>query len=373
MPLLDVADLRVEYQLQSGTLRAVEAVSFALAKGETMGIVGESGCGKSTLMKALLRLLPANARLSGGAIRFKGQDLVPIGDDEMRRLRWKDIAYVPQSALNALNPVYRIGDQIAEAIMVHRGASRKEAWERAKTLFNWVGLEAKRLSAYPHQLSGGMRQRSMIAMALALEPELLVADEPTTALDVVVQDRILQRLLMLQRQLELSLVLVTHDISVVAKVCGRALVMYAGRVAELGSTRQIFKSPFHPYTIGLLNAFPNVKTQARELISIPGYPPDLSKPVAGCAFAPRCPFAVEQCHHVAPVPVEVEPGHVAACHRLDQAEAFREAGRRRSTWEQSLAAREYRHEPSLAARETRQEPSSTTQSPRKAAGGAHHE
>ena len=358
MPLLEVSDLRVEYQLPGGSLRAVESVSFALEKGETMGIVGESGCGKSTLMKALLKLLPANARVTGGSIRFKGQDLVPLRDDEMRRLRWKEIAYVPQSALNALNPVYRIGDQIAEAIVVHQGKSRKEAWERAKMLFNWVGLEAKRLHAYPHQLSGGMRQRSMIAMALALEPELLVADEPTTALDVVVQDRILRRLMLLQRQLHLSLVLVTHDISVVAKVCDRALVMYAGRVAELGSTRQIFKAPFHPYTIGLLNAFPNVKTEARELISIPGYPPDLSKPVQGCAFAPRCPFAVEVCHQVAPAPVEVEPGHVAACHRLDHAEAFRDAGRHRRTWEQSLAAR------SLATMATPSAPSA-----RKAVGG----
>ena len=359
MPLLDVADLRVEYQLPGGSLRAVESVSFGLEKGGTMGIVGESGCGKSTLMKALLRLLPANARITGGSIRFKGQDLVPLRDDELRRLRWKEIAYVPQSALNALNPVYRVGEQIAEAIMVHQGKSRKEAWERAKTLFNWVGLEAKRLDAYPHQLSGGMRQRTMIAMALVLEPELLIADEPTTALDVVVQDRILQRLMMLQKQLQLSLVLVTHDISVVAKVCDRALVMYAGRVAELGSTRQIFKSPFHPYTMGLLNAFPNVKHQARELISIPGYPPDLSKPLAGCPFAARCPFAVDECHRAAPPPVEVEPGHVAACHRLDQAETFREAARHRSTWEQSMAAGEAREQQVAAA-----------QAPGAAAGGA---
>jgi len=333
MPLLEVDALQVEYRLADGTMQALDRVSFALEEGEAMGVIGESGCGKSTLMKALLRLLPDNGRISEGSVLFRGRDLGRMGDAELARLRWNEMALIPQSSMNALNPVYRVGDQIVEVLTVKGGLGRREAWERAGELYRMVGLEEKRLHDYPHQLSGGMRQRSMIAMALALNPSLVIADEPTTALDVVVQDRILQQLAALQERRKMALLFVTHDIAVVAGLCQRALVMYAGQVVEIGAIRQLFKRPAHPYTMGLLAASPTVRERTPQLIAIPGYPPDLRKPPAGCRFAPRCPFADEHCRRTAPPTSEVEPGHLAACHFPVPVETMRELSARRATWE----------------------------------------
>ena len=332
--LLDVENLTVEYKTPKGPLRAVDDVSFAVAPGEAVGVVGESGCGKSTVMKALLRLLPQGGRIVGGHIRFRGDDVVTMDEVRLRSVRWRQMALITQSAINALNPVYRVGDQIAEVLVVHTGMGKREALERAATLFRWVGLDPKRLTSYPHQLSGGMRQRVMIAMALALEPELVIADEPTTALDVVVQHRILRRLSRLQRELGMAIVFVTHDVSIVAEVCDRALVMYAGKIVEMGSTRQIFKEAHHPYTLGLLNAFPTVRADIPHLISIPGYPPDLTQPPVGCRFAPRCPFATDTCREAAPAMHAVGPGHFSACHYPERAEEFRRAAAQRAVWEE---------------------------------------
>ncbi len=333
MPLLAVDGLQVEYRLPDGKMQALDGITFDLREGEALGVIGESGCGKSTLMKALIRLLPDNGRISGGTIRYRGQDVGSMEPAALARLRWNEIAVITQSSMNALNPVYRVGDQIVEVLTVKGGMGRREAWERAAELYRMVGLEAKRLHDYPHQLSGGMRQRSMIAMALALEPSLVIADEPTTALDVVVQDRILQQLAELQTQRKMAMLFVTHDIAVVAGLCQRAMVMYAGKLAEIGTTRQIFKSPAHPYTMGLLAASPTVLERAAQLIAIPGYPPDLRNPPAGCRFAARCPFADEQCRRADPPVRELEPGHLAACHYPVPVEHMRELSARRATWE----------------------------------------
>lgn len=330
--LLDVRDLKTYYSTAAGDVRAVDGVSFSVQPGESLGLVGESGCGKTTVVKSLMRLHGSNARNAGGQILYKGTDLLTLGSARLNEIRWREISYVAQSAMNALNPVYRVGDQIVETLQVHRQISKTDAWERAAELFVLVGLERKRLSDYPHQLSGGMRQRVVIALALALDPALVIADEPTTALDVVVQDGILKQLRHIREQMGNSMILVTHDISVVAELCQRMAVMYAGQIAEIGTTKQLFYEPVHPYTMGLLNAFPTLESAAGELIAIPGAPPNLLRPPAGCRFAPRCPFADELCRTETPPAVEVGPGHVAACHYVDKAAQFREAASDNDTW-----------------------------------------
>lgn len=336
MALLDVQDLRTEYRTAAGRLMAVDGISFSVSEGEALGVIGESGCGKSTIMKSVLRLLPDGARIAGGQVRFRGEDLGAMSPERLNRLRWNEIALISQSSMNALNPVYRVGDQIVEVLTVKGAMPRREAEVRAAELFRVVGLDAKRLRDYPHQLSGGMRQRSMIAMALALDPALVIADEPTTALDVVVQDRILQQIGALQRERKLALLFVTHDIAVVAGLCQRAMVMYAGKAAEIGTTRQVFKQPCHPYTMGLVMASPSVHQRAVELVSIPGYPPDLTRPPQGCRFAPRCPFAAEQCRAEVPAVREVEPGHAVACHFAERGAEMRSLAAVRTTWERGV-------------------------------------
>lgn len=331
--LLDVRDLKTYYNTAAGDVRAVDGVSFSVAPGESLGLVGESGCGKTTVVKSLIRVLGHNARTVGGQIMYKGQDLLALNTNDLNRIRWQEISYVAQSAMNALNPVHRVGDQIVETLRVHTTMSKADAWERAAELFVLVGLERKRLQDYPHQLSGGMRQRVVIALALALNPALVIADEPTTALDVVVQDGILKQMRHIQQQLGNSMILVTHDISVVAELCQRMAVMYAGHVVEIGTTRELFYKPSHPYTMGLLNAFPTLESAAGELIAIPGAPPNLLRPPAGCRFAPRCPFATELCQTEVPEPVEVSPGHIAACHYVDKAEQFRSMTTENATWQ----------------------------------------
>jgi len=323
-PLLSVRDLSVTYRTQTGTIYALDGVSFDIATGETLGIVGESGCGKTTAGRAVIKVMPSNAEISGGEILYKGTDLVPLSYDEMRKIRWTEIAVVPQSAMNALNPVYRVGRQIEEVIGEHLGLTGAAARERAETLFRLVKIAPERLDHFPHQFSGGMRQRALVAMSLAADPALLIADEPTTALDVVTQDRIFTRVRALQKQLGASMLLITHDMGLVAENCDRVAVMYAGKIVETAPTRTLFSAPVHPYTLGLKNAFPSTTRPKNDaLISIAGSPPVLLDRPQSCRFAPRCPFATEKCHDEEPPLVEIATGHFAACHHADKAKDLR--------------------------------------------------
>jgi peptide/nickel transport system ATP-binding protein len=302
--LLDVRNLDVHYvSPNQPPARALEDVSFVLREGEMLGIVGESGCGKTTLMLSLMRLLPNAGRIVAGQINCMGRDLLDLSEAEMREARWKDIAMIFQGAMNALNPVRKVGDQIAEAIAWHNLATTKKMLDdRVSELLEMVGISANRRHQYPHQFSGGMRQRAMIAMALACNPQIVIADEPTTALDVMIQAQILELLLMLREKLGIGVMFVTHDLGVVAEVCDTVLVMYGGVVAEYADVDTIFNRPRHPYTQELLKAFPNLttSTEGRRLASIPGYPPRLNALPSGCRFAPRCPEAFDRCHATPP-------------------------------------------------------------------------
>jgi oligopeptide/dipeptide ABC transporter ATP-binding protein len=314
MPLLEVNNLTVAYTTEDGAhLIAVEDLSFSLEHGEALGVVGESGCGKTTAMLALLRLLPPAGRVIGGEVRFDGVDLLTLTPAELRARRWRDLAVVFQGAMNALNPVRTIGDQIGETIRLHLNWPRERVPARVGELLELVGIPSWRAKQFPHQFSGGMRQRAMIAMALACNPRLLIADEPTTALDVLVQAQIMELLDRLRRELDLALVIVTHDLGVVAQGCQHALVMYGGHAAEYGPVDQIFTTPRHPYTQGLLAAFPELGAAAMPS-SIPGTPPRLNDLPTGCRFHLRCPVAVERCRSETPVLRTVGADHRAACH-----------------------------------------------------------
>jgi oligopeptide/dipeptide ABC transporter ATP-binding protein len=312
-PLLVVEGLTTHFTLPSGTVHAVDDVSFRLDYGEALGIAGESGCGKTTTALSLVRILPSNARIEAGSVKLMGIDLVGKSDTALRRYRWREISIVFQGAMNALNPVRRVRDQIAEPIEERLGESPKAARQRAGDLLELVGIPRKRGAAYPHELSGGMRQRAMIAMALACDPAVVIGDEPTTALDVMVQAQILELLESLRRKLGLSLILITHDLSVIAETCDRVMIMYAGRVAEEGTVEEVFRRPRHPYTQKLLAAFPNIRADRRTLDTIPGSPPDLRNPPSGCRFTPRCPFAMPICSEVVP-PETTFDGVRVACH-----------------------------------------------------------
>jgi oligopeptide/dipeptide ABC transporter ATP-binding protein len=313
-PLLVVEDLRTYYSLESGWVKAVDGVSFTLRHGEALGIAGESGCGKTTTALSLVQLLPGNAKIVSGSIRLYGIDLVSKTENQLRRYRWREISVVFQGAMNALNPVRRIGDQIAEPLIRRLGQSASDATRRAGDLLELVGIPRQRARAYPHELSGGMRQRAMIAMALACDPAIVIGDEPTTALDVMVQAQILELLERLRRDLGLSLILITHDLSVIAETCDRVLVMYAGKVAEEGPVERIFRRPRHPYTQKLLGAFPNIHADRRTLEVIPGSPPDLRNPPDGCRFHPRCPLVMDRCRTEVPSEVTFADGVRVACH-----------------------------------------------------------
>jgi oligopeptide/dipeptide ABC transporter ATP-binding protein len=289
-------------------------VSFGLADGEALGLAGESGCGKTTTALSLVQLLPGNGRIRGGRVELFGIDLVPKSEKAMERYRWREISIVFQGAMNALNPVRRVRDQIAEPLRYRLGQSEQASQARATELLDLVGIPRKRAGAYPHELSGGMRQRAMIAMALSCDPAIVIGDEPTTALDVMVQAQILQLLEQLRTDLGLSLVLITHDLSVIAETCDRVLVMYAGRVAEEGPVSKVFTAPRHPYTRKLLAAFPNIHADRRTLDVIPGQPPDLVTPPPGCRFAPRCPYVMPICTEVVPQEVRFDDGVRVACH-----------------------------------------------------------
>jgi peptide/nickel transport system ATP-binding protein len=338
MTLLEAKNISIEYKTEAGVLRAVEDVSFSLAVGESLGLVGESGCGKTTLAKSIIRLLAKNGRISQGQMLFKGQDLVKLSDEEIRKLRLKEIAMVSQSAMNALNPVYTVGDQLIEGICAHTTLSRKAAHARAVEVFKMVGLEEKRLRSYPHQMSGGMKQRAIIAMALTLDPALIIADEPTTALDVVVQDQILQQIIQLKKAINGSMILITHDISVVSETCETIIVMYGGKIMEQAPTKVFFKQQVHPYSLGLNNAFPSITEIGEQLISIPGAPPNLLEQQAGCRFQARCPFADDTCRKEQPPLAPVGEGHLSACHYNYKADYFRQESKKPQTW-QAVARR----------------------------------
>jgi peptide/nickel transport system ATP-binding protein len=323
MALLEVRGLAVAYQTQHGPVQAVRGVSFALEAGRAMGLVGESGCGKTTLARALIGVLPRNARITGGALRFEATDLLGLPADRLNDYRWRRIAIVPQAAMDSLDPVQRVGHQLVETMVLRGGMSRAAARERAAELFRLVGLEPARLRLFPHELSGGMKQRAVIALALALRPQLLIADEPVTALDVIVQHQVLRTLRALRAALGLSLLLITHDISVVAHLCDDVAVMYAGRIVEAGAVAEVFARPRHPYTMGLRNAFPRLRERQERLVPIEGYPPDLAHPPRGCAFAARCPFALPRCWDEDP-PYRDEGAGGVACHRADEAPALRD-------------------------------------------------
>ena len=313
MPLLSVENLKAYFFTMKGPVKAVDDVTFSLERGDVLGLAGESGCGKTTTALAILKLLPEPGRIVNGRIIFDGMDLVKLSEEEMRRkVRWKRISLIFQGAMNALNPVFKVGDQIAEAIMLHEDVTKEEALERAAELFEMIGIEKSMINRYPFELSGGMRQRAMIAMALACRPDLVISDEPTTALDVIVQAQVLKLMTKLKDELNLSFIVITHDLSVIAEVCNKVAIMYAGKLAEIGDVVTIFKKPMHPYTQGLIGAVPSVK-EKKELISIPGYPPDLLNPPKGCRFHPRCKYAMDICKKEEPE-MKIIEGHRVACH-----------------------------------------------------------
>jgi oligopeptide/dipeptide ABC transporter ATP-binding protein len=295
--ILDVRDLHVEFPLARGVVRAVDGASFDLRRGEALGLVGESGSGKTMALRALVGLLPRQARLAEGEILFEGADLARVSAEDLRKVRGHDIAMIFQEPLTALNPVMRAGDQIAEGPRMRLGYSRRRARERAIELMQQVGIPdpARRYQAYPHELSGGMQQRVMIAIALSLEPKVILCDEPTTALDVTIQDQILKLLESLRNELQVSVVFVSHDLAVVAQTCQRVAVMYAGQVVETGPIDEVFREPRHPYTLSLLRSVPDVDVLRERLATIPGSPPDLAAPPPGCPFHPRCPFVQPDC------------------------------------------------------------------------------
>ena len=313
MALLDVQNLTMYYATKKGDVRAVEDVSFALERGKSLGLVGESGCGKTSVAISLIKLLPENARILNGHVYFNDQDLIPLSEEEIRKVRWKGISMVFQAAMNSLDPVYRVGDQIVEAILTHEDISEEAARERVAELFKLVGLDPERMDHYPHEYSGGMKQRAIIAMALACNPDIIIADEPTTALDVIVQDKILREMDELRKQLNMGMIYISHDIAVIAEVSDKIGVMYAGKMVEFADTMTIFKRPAHPYTHALMSAFPSIRGEKRELQVLPGEPPDLLNPPQGCRFNPRCPYATPQCEQEDPPWEELEPGHFVAC------------------------------------------------------------
>jgi peptide/nickel transport system ATP-binding protein len=323
-PILSVENLQTHFFTREGITRAVDGLSFEVGAGETLAIVGESGCGKSITALSVMQLLPRGlARTVGGAVRFQGRDLLGLDEKEMKRIRGDRIAMVFQEPMTSLNPVLTVGFQIAEAVMIHQGKSRAEAWKRAQEMLDLVRIPdaARRMKNYPHQFSGGMRQRVMIAMALSCNPELLIADEPTTALDVTVQAQILRMMMDLKAAIGASIVLITHDLGLVAETCQRVIVMYAGRKVEEADVLDLFDRPMHPYTRGLMAAMPHRRAgtlHGARLAEIPGTVPNLREPIAGCAFAPRCNLAIDRCRSEAPPVEEHGQGHGVACWRAGE-------------------------------------------------------
>ena len=320
--LLEVKDLTTRFDIEGGQVYAVNGVSYTLDEGEALGVVGESGCGKSVHALSIMRLIPIPpGRIEKGEVFFKGRDLLKLSDDEMRKIRGKDISMIFQDPMTSWNPVLTIGFQIMEALQLHMGMDKVAAHARAIELLELVGVPepSLRVDDYPHQFSGGMRQRAMIALALACNPSVLIADEPTTALDVTIQAQIVDLVKRLQQKLGMAVIWITHDLGVVAGLADRVNVMYAGRIVETGPITEIYKNPRHPYTVGLLGSLPSIGERTGErLFSIPGEPPDLIGLPKGCAFAPRCNYRTERCWNETPELEEVSPGHYAACWEKDK-------------------------------------------------------
>ncbi len=316
MALLEVENLSIGYRTKRGYLKAVEGVSFSLEEGRSLGFVGESGCGKTTLGMALMGLLPQNGSVRQGRILFDGEDLLEKSASEMREVRWKEIAMIFQAAMNALNPVRRIDDQIVEAIITHEpDVAKEDARERVGELFKLVGIPGDRMRDYPHQYSGGMKQRAIIAMALACQPKLIIADEPTTALDVIVQDQILKETKALQDKFHISIIFISHDIAIVSEVCDDIGIMYAGQLVEYGAKEEVFFSPRHPYTQALLASYPTLSGKRQDLRPIPGETPNLIEPPSGCRFRGRCPGGGESCKSETPEWFAVKPNHKVLCYQ----------------------------------------------------------
>jgi peptide/nickel transport system ATP-binding protein len=319
-PILEVKNLVMNYEVKEGMVSAVEDVSFVLPKGRSLGLVGESGCGKTSIALTLLRLTANNARVLGGEVILDGVNLLELDKEQMRQRRWKDISMVFQGAMNSWNPVYTVGAQIREAMDIHWDPtpSAKEARAKTEELFNLVGIDSEMIDRYPHEFSGGMKQRAIIAMALSCDPKVIIADEPTTALDVIVQEQILQELKKIQRDLGMSIIYISHDIAVIAEITDLMGVMYAGKLVELGPTTDIFARPRHPYTWLILSSTPSITGPRRHLAPLEGEPPNLLDPPTGCRFHPRCPFATEVCSTDEPPLTEIASGHSIACWNHEQ-------------------------------------------------------
>jgi peptide/nickel transport system ATP-binding protein len=322
-PLLEVDGLTIDYLTEAGEVRAVDSVSFSLQAGEFLGVVGESGCGKSTLLFGVAQLIAPPGEVVGGEVTFRGRDMVRLSPGELRHMRWRDYSVVMQSAMNALNPMKNIAAQFKDTLQAHGDPSREEIRDRSVEVMDLVGIDATHLHSYPHQLSGGMRQRAMIAMALLYTPQLVIMDEPTSALDVVAQRSLMSKVKNLQRDLGFAVIFVTHDMAVVSRYSDRVMVMYAGQIAEAAATDAIFGGPLHPYTRGLMDAYPSVTGPRRELVGIPGAPPDLAHPPGGCRFNPRCPAVMPAC---LTDPPELYPVGDALVRCLLYAEQAKESG-----------------------------------------------
>jgi len=318
MSVLEVYDLRTYFETLRGYVKAVDGITFSLEKGEALGLAGESGCGKTTTAISILKILPFNGKIVDGKILFENMDLVELDENTMReKIRWKGISLIFQGAMNALNPVQKVGDQIVEAIKTHEhDVEKSEALDRARKLLELVGIDPSRINNYPHEFSGGMRQRSMIAMAIACNPKVLIADEPGTALDVIVAAQVLKLLKELNKKLNLGMILITHDLSIIADTCEKTAIMYAGKIVEYSNVVTIFKEPLHPYTQGLIKAFPNIDAPKTRMSSIDGSPPDLLNPPTACRFHPRCKYAMNICREKEPEYTDIGKSHYIACHLI---------------------------------------------------------
>jgi peptide/nickel transport system ATP-binding protein len=313
MTLLKTENLKVYYNTMKGTVKAVDDVSFSINEGEILGIAGESGCGKTSLALSIPRLLPSNAKIVSGEILFNERNLLDLREKQLRKIRWKEISMIFQNSMNSLNPVKTIGDQISEPITIHESRTKHEIKSRVKELLEMVGIDPSRMRNFPHEFSGGMRQRVIIAMSIALDPKLILADEPVTALDVMVQAQILDLMGKLQKELNSSVILISHDLSIIADSCDKIVVMYAGKIVESGDVELVYNAPLHPYTQRLLKAFPRIEGPLGVMESIPGTPPDLLNPPKGCRFNPRCPLVMDKCKISVPPLLEVRKNHKAAC------------------------------------------------------------
>ncbi|WP_135304242.1 dipeptide ABC transporter ATP-binding protein [Haloarcula amylovorans] len=334
MTLLEVENLEVTYATEDETVHAVNDVSFSIDEGVNYGLAGESGSGKSTVAEALLGLLPGNGTVESGTVEFDGRDLTSLSEAERRDVLWEDIAYIPQSAMDSLDPVMSTGDQITQAIHTHRNVSDAKARDRVRELFEMVGLDPDRVDDYPHEFSGGMRQRVTIAMALALEPDLIIADEPTTGLDVIVQDKIIDKILEIQERMDSSLLLITHEIGVIAETCDELSILYGGKVMEQGSVDNVLVNPTNPYTMGLKNSFPEIDEGDEDPVAIPGSPPNLNGEPTACVFQDRCPFVTEECRESHPDLVDLpNRNHRSACHRVEEAAQMRRDADDPTTWD----------------------------------------